>query len=137
MSEPTPLPARVTATPTALALIERLRQRHGALIFVLSHGCCDGSTPMCLAEGEMTLGAGDLRWGEVGGVPFHISLSQRDYLAASQLSLDVAPGSQGSFSLEDAEGLHFVTRSRLWTDEESALLAAAAAGLAVRTGEGP
>jgi len=117
-----PAPPRVVATPAALILIDRLQQGHGQLMFVLSHGCCDGSTPMCLVQGEMQLGSGDVKFGEVGGVPFHISLSQVDYLQGSQLTLDVAPGSLGSFSLEDAEGLHFVTRSRLWSDAESLAL---------------
>lgn len=115
-------PPRVVATTAALILIDRLQQRHGPLMFVLSHGCCDGSTPMCLAQGEMQLGLDDLKFGEVGGVPFHISRSQLEYLQGSQLTLDVKPGSQGSFSLEDAEDLHFVTRSRLWTDAESQTL---------------
>jgi uncharacterized protein (DUF779 family) len=115
-------PPRVVATAAALILIDRLQQRHGGLMFVLSHGCCDGSTPMCLVQGEVQLGDGDVKFGEVGGVAFHISRSQLDYLQGSQLTLDVAPGSQGSFSLEDAEGLRFVTRSRLWTDAESRTL---------------
>lgn len=128
MNEEQPVaPPRVVATPAALILIDRLQQRHGQLMFVLSHGCCDGSTPMCLVQGEMQLGVDDLRFGEVGGVPFHISRSQLDYLMGTQLTLDVAPGSQGSFSLEDAEGLHFVTRSRLWTDAESQTLSPLAA----------
>ena len=117
-------PPRVVATAAALILIDRLQQRHGSLMFVLSHGCCDGSTPMCLKQGEMQLGADDLKFGDVAGLPFHISRSQLDYLQGTQLTLDVAPGSQGSFSLEDGEGLHFVTRSRLWSDEESAMLPA-------------
>jgi uncharacterized protein (DUF779 family) len=117
-----PPPPRVVATAAALILIEQLRQRHGELQFVLSHGCCDGSTPMCLTQAEMKLGPDDLLFGEVGGVPFHISRLQLDYLSGTQLTLDVAPGSQGSFSLEDAENLHFVTRSRLWTDSELAAL---------------
>jgi len=115
-------PPRVVATAAALILIDRLQQRHGKLMFVLSHGCCDGSTPMCLVQGEMQLGVDDVKFGEVGGVPFHISRSQLDYLQGTQLTLDVAPGSLGSFSLEDAEELHFVTNSRLWTDAESARL---------------
>lgn len=121
MTQVTP-PPRVLATAAALILIDRLQQCHGQLMFVLSHGCCDGSTPMCLVQGEMQLGVDDLKFGEVGGVPFHISRSQLDYLQGTQLTLDVAPGSQGSFSLEDAEGLHFVTHSRLWTDAESQAL---------------
>jgi len=54
----------------------------------------------------------------VAGVPFHVSLSQCEYLMGVQLTLDVAPGSLGTFSLEDADGHHFVARTRLWTDDE-------------------
>jgi len=62
--------ARVAASPEALALLERLKTRHGEVMFYQSHGCCDGSTPMCLRVGEMTLGQVDVRLGSVGGVPF-------------------------------------------------------------------
>ncbi|EHP42110.1 hypothetical protein OR16_15827 [Cupriavidus basilensis OR16] len=44
---------RVVATPAALALIERLRAQHGALMFHQSGGCCDGSAPMCYPDGEL------------------------------------------------------------------------------------
>ena len=46
---------RVTATPEALELIERLRAEHGPLMFFQSGGCCDGSSPMCLPDGELPL----------------------------------------------------------------------------------
>ena len=36
----------VTATPAALALIERLVARHGPLMFHQSGGGCEGSSPM-------------------------------------------------------------------------------------------
>jgi uncharacterized protein (DUF779 family) len=111
-------PQRVLATPAALALISQLQQRHGTLMFYLSHGCCDGSTPMCLVQGEMALSQTDVQLGSVGGVPFHVGPAQWAYLEGSQLTLDVSPGSLGTFSLEDPEGLHFVTRSRVWTDDE-------------------
>jgi uncharacterized protein (DUF779 family) len=103
---------RVIATEAALALVRRLQQEHGTLLFYQSHGCCDGSTPMLFVQGEMGLGADDVQLGEVAGVPFHASRMQLDYLAGSQLTL------------EDADGVHFVTRSRLWTDEEWLVLKA-------------
>lgn len=113
---------RVTATEAALALIERLRQRHGAIFFYQSHGCCDGSTPMCFAPGEMSLNSSDLQFGEVGGVPFYASRTQADYMQGTQITLDVGQGSLGTFSLEDADGLHFKACTRLWTDDEAAQL---------------
>jgi uncharacterized protein len=115
---------RVIATEAAAALIADLRQRHGTLMFYLSHGCCDGSTPMCFLPGDMALTASDVQLGEVAGVPFHTGRPQLEYLQGTQLILDVVPGSLGTFSLEDADGHHFVTRSWLWNDEESAWLAA-------------
>ena len=39
---------KVTATPSALKLIEDLKKDHGKdLLFHQSGGCCDGSAPMC------------------------------------------------------------------------------------------
>jgi hypothetical protein len=115
---------RVVATEAAQGLIAQLRARHGEVFFYQSHGCCDGSTPMCLAPGEMTPGAGDVQLGTVAGAAFWLSLAQRDYLANLQLTLDVAPGCNGSYSLEDGSGQRFVLHMRLWTDEEAAALAA-------------
>jgi uncharacterized protein (DUF779 family) len=115
---------RVIATDAALALVAALRARHGAIFFYQSGGCCEGSTPMCLAEGDLKLSSDDVDLGEVGGVRFHVSRSQCEYLMGSELTIDVAPGSLGTFSLEDADGHHFVTCTRVWTDEEWHALAA-------------
>jgi uncharacterized protein (DUF779 family) len=119
--EPVP---RVVATEAALAVIARLRAQHGEVFFYQSHGCCDGSTPMCFAPGEMGLTSSDLQFGEVGGVPYYAGRTQADYMQGTQVILDVGQGSLGTFSLEDADGLHFKARTRLWNDEESAWLAA-------------
>ena len=117
---------RVTATPAALALIETLKKRHGPdLMFYQSHGCCDGSTPMCLKVGEMLLSATDVQMGEVGGLPFYVGLAQLEYLQGGPQLLDAKPCGQGTFSLDDGENMHFsAAQTRLWTDEESAWLAA-------------
>jgi uncharacterized protein (DUF779 family) len=42
------------------------------LMLFQSGGCCDGSSPLCLHEGELLLGPGDLLLGEVAGVPFYV-----------------------------------------------------------------
>ncbi|WP_295581684.1 DUF779 domain-containing protein [uncultured Lamprocystis sp.] len=115
MNEPTP---RVVATEAALALIERLQAMHGALMFHQSGGCCDGSAPMCWSAGEFRTGGSDVRLGEIGGCPFWMSESQFAYWQHTQLIIDVVPGRGGMFSLEGPEGLRFLTRSRLFTDEE-------------------
>jgi hypothetical protein len=111
-------PVRVSATPGALALIEQLRAQHGNLIFHQSGGCCDGSAPMCFPENEFPVGDSDVKLGEIGGVPFYMHKSQFEYWKHTHLIIDVVPGTGGMFSLERPTGLRFITRSRLYTNEE-------------------
>ncbi|MEA1672959.1 DUF779 domain-containing protein [Nitrospirillum sp. BR 11163] len=113
---------RVDATPEALALIQRLEARHGPLLFHQSGGCCDGSAPMCYPRGEFMTGDGDVLLGEIGGQPFYMGKAQFEYWKHTRLTIDVVPGRGGMFSLEGPEGLRFLTRSRLFTDEENAAL---------------
>ena len=113
---------RVLATDAALDLIARLKTKHGPLMFHQSGGCCDGSSPMCYPEGELLIGDGDVRLGEIGGCPFYMSAAQFEYWKHTQLTIDVVPGRGGMFSLEGPEGLRFLTRSRLFTDQEQAAL---------------
>ncbi len=114
--------SRVSATPAALALIDQLKQKHGALLFHQSGGCCDGSAPMCFPANEFMVGDVDVKLGEIGGVPFYMSQSQFAYWEHTHLIIDVIPGSGGMFSLERPTGLRFLTRSRLLTDVELAAL---------------
>lgn len=116
------MPPRVIATGAALALIETLKAKHGPLLFHQSGGCCDGSSPMCYPLGELMVGDSDIRLGEIGGCPFWMSRAQFDYWRHTQLIIDVVPGRGGMFSLEGPEGLRFLTRSRVFTDEEAAEL---------------
>jgi uncharacterized protein len=111
---------RVLATEAALALIERLQKKHGPLMFHQSGGCCDGSAPMCYQLGEFRTGASDVKLGEIGGCPFYMSAAQFEYWRHTQLIIDVVPGRGAGFSLEAPEGLRFLTRSRLFSDEEIA-----------------
>lgn len=114
---------RVLATDAALALIAKLEGQHGPLMFHQSGGCCDGSAPMCYPAGEFRVGGSDVKLGEIGGAPFYMSAAQFEYWKHTQLIIDVVPGRGGMFSLEGPEGLRFLTRSRLFTDDEIAALA--------------
>ena len=116
---------RVTVTPAAAALIRSLREEHGALLFHQSGGCCDGSAPMCYPAGDFRLGQSDVRLGEIEGCPFYMGGAQFEYWKHTQLILDVVPGRGGMFSLENGEGVRFLIRSRVFTDEEIAALRAA------------
>ena len=110
--------SQVVATEAALGLIERLAQKHGPLMFHQSGGCCDGSAPMCFALGEFLVGDSDTLLGEIGGAPFYISAAQYEYWCHTQLVIDVVTGRGGMFSLEGPEGVRFLTRSRLYEDDE-------------------
>ena len=109
---------RVLATDAALQLIERLRTQHGPLMFHQSGGCCDGSAPMCYPAGEFKVGGNDVKLGEIAGTPVYMDADQFNYWKHTQLTIDVVPGRGAGFSLEAPEGLRFLTRSRVFTDEE-------------------
>ena len=113
---------RVLVTPAAVAIIERLRATHGPLLFHQSGGCCDGSAPMCYPLGEFRTGAQDVLMGRIADCPFHMGAAQFEYWRHTQLIIDVVPGRGSGFSLEAPEGVRFLTRSRLFTDDEVAEL---------------
>jgi uncharacterized protein (DUF779 family) len=115
---------RVDVTVEAADLLRRLHSAHGPLMFHQSGGCCDGSAPMCYLAGEFRTGGQDVRLEQlkVEGIPepidFWMSASQYEYWAHTRLTIDAVPGRGGGFSLESPEGMRFLTRSRLFTDEE-------------------
>ncbi|GEN36546.1 MULTISPECIES: DUF779 domain-containing protein [Aneurinibacillus] len=113
---------RVLATDKALALIEKLKDRYGPLMFHQSGGCCDGSSPMCYPRDEFMVGDQDILLGKIGDSPFYISKPQYEYWKHTQLIIDVVNGRGGMFSLEGPEGVRFLTRSRVFTDEERDML---------------
>ena len=110
---------RVSVTPAALELIAVLREQHGDLMFHQSGGCCDGSSHMCYPRGEFLVGDSDVKLGEIGGAPFYMSRAQFEYWQHTHRTIDVVPGRGGMFSLEGPTGRRFLTRSRLFTDEEA------------------
>ncbi|MDC3412154.1 DUF779 domain-containing protein [Aquibacillus sp. 3ASR75-11] len=109
---------KVIATDATLALIDRLKQRHGPLMFHQSGGCCDGSSPMCYPREEFRVGNSDVLLGSVGDTPFYMSKDQYEYWKHTQLIIDVVDGRGGMFSVEGPEGKRFLTRSRMFTEEE-------------------
>lgn len=110
---------RVVATSAALDLIVQIEKRHGKVMFHQSGGCCDGSSPMCYPDGDFVLGDRDIRMGEIGGAPFYMSPSQFEYWQHTQLIIDAIPGRGGMFSLDNGTERRFLTRSRLFTDDEN------------------
>ncbi len=112
------IPVQVLATDAAIDLVRKLHAKYGELMFHQSGGCCDGSSPMCYPRGEFLVGDSDVQLGTVDGEPFYMSKSQFEYWKHTQLTLDVVPGRGGMFSLDGPEGLRFLIRSRVFTDEE-------------------
>jgi uncharacterized protein (DUF779 family) len=113
---------RVIATPAAIELIGKLTAEHGQVLFHQSGGCCDGSAPMMFPANEFMVGGSDVKLGTIGGVPFYMSESQFEYWQHTQLIIDCVKGNGGMFSLERPTGLRFLTRSRLFDDDEWAWL---------------
>jgi uncharacterized protein (DUF779 family) len=122
------IPLRVELTSDAEELLRTLYKAHGPLMFHQSGGCCDGSSPMCYPAGEFRVGGQDVLLGElvVAGIQepigFWMSASQFEYWKHTHLTVDVVVGRGGGFSLESPEGKRFLIRSRLFTDEEWAIL---------------
>ena len=113
----------VLATPAALELIALLQKKHGEIFFHQSGGCCDNSAANAYLPGELTIGAGDVYLGDIGGCRFYIGASQYETWKHTQLTIDVLDGAGGgTFSLEGPEGKAFHTRSRVFTDAEKAEL---------------
>jgi len=114
---------RVSATPAALSLINRLLAKHGPLMFHQSGGCCDGSAPMCYPRGDLMVGDQDVLLGHIGEQPFYMGAAQFEYWRHTHLTIDVVVGRGGMFSLEGPEGVRFLTRSRLFSEDEERELA--------------
>ena len=102
--------SRIVATEAAQAELRRLRAEHGPLMVFQSGGCCDGSLPICLGDGELMVGPNDLLLGEVEGCPVYIDADQYERWRRPTFVLDVASGSPEGFSLGGTD-VHFITRS--------------------------
>jgi len=120
---------RVKITPEAEKVVQKLAAKNGELMFHQSGGCCDGSSPMCYPKGEFIVGSSDVWLGEVAGCDFYMAKDQFEFWQHTELTIDVVPGRGASFSLEIPLGVRFVTKSRVFTYEESQNLTA------VHTGE--
>jgi len=112
----------VLITEAAARLVRQLLVQYGPLLFHQSGGCCEGSAPMCFRRDGFRIGARDVMLGTIVGCPFYVSAAQFPYWAHSQLTIDVVSDGGDSFSLEAAEGVRFITRSRVLTDVEMAAI---------------
>ena len=110
---------RVKATDEAKKVIAELRVKHGALMFHQSGGCCDGSSPMCYEKGDFLVGSSDVWLGAIDDCDFFMARDQFEFWKHTELTIDVTPGRGASFSIEIPLGVRFVTKSRVFSLEES------------------
>jgi len=110
---------RVRVTDEAKKVIGELRAKYGALMFHQSGGCCDGSSPMCYADGDFIVGSSDVWLGAIDDCDFYMAKDQFEFWKHTELTIDVTPGRGASFSLEIPMGVRFVTKSRVFSQEES------------------
>ena len=83
---------------------------------------------MCFPRDEFRLSDRDVYLGEVAGTPFYMGANQFEYWAHTHLTIDVVRGRGGGFSVEAPEGVRFLIRSRVFTDDELTTLAPVAYG---------
>lgn len=110
---------RVKVTDEAKKVIGELRAKYGGLMFHQSGGCCDDSSPMCYEAGEFLVGSSDVWLGEIDGCDFYMAKDQFEFWKHTELTIDISEGRGASFSLEIPLGLRFITKSRVFSFDES------------------
>ena len=112
---------KVEITDAAAEVVEKLKEEHGELVFNQSSGCCDGTPPMCYAKDDFYVPSRNVKLGEICGCEFFIDKDQFEYFRHSFITIDVREEKSAfgnSFSLEIDMGYQFITKSRIFTDEE-------------------
>ena len=102
---------RVTPTPEAEQLIERLVERHGPVAFFQFGGCKEGGVTACLTRAELLPSDEDVKIGEVAGAPFYVNAELYARAGRPACVLDMAPGAAEGLPLDGLDEFHFVTRA--------------------------
>lgn len=102
---------RITGTPEALDLLAEIVADHGSVMFHLSGGCCDGTSPMCYAQDDFRLGAHDVLLGHLGDAPFYTGGAQAAAWADTDMLIDAVAGRGGMFSLDNGRERRFIVRA--------------------------
>ncbi len=128
------LRSRAVITVPAAAVLQKVRLDVGEVIFHQSGGCCEGSGPILFKEGRFRIASVDRLLGYVldgtgegaAAVPVWISGRQFTAWEHTQIIIDVMEDAgAGGFSLEADLGYQFLSRARVFSDEEYAALAPA------------
>ncbi len=113
---------RVSSTDLCDQWISKLREKHGALMFYQSGGCCEGSAPICMLQGEMRIGDSDVLLGIINNCQFYMSGSQFEKWRHTHILVDVIEGGGNGFSLESPESVSFHMLSRIFDEQERDLI---------------
>jgi uncharacterized protein (DUF779 family) len=104
----------VVLTEAASDAIERVRSDRGDdLSLLIGNGCCDSTAPFLFSR--YAPGPGEIRVGEVAGVPVFLDASLRELFAEREVVIDVRTGGaaeEDSFSCETELGVR-LTMERL------------------------
>jgi uncharacterized protein (DUF779 family) len=109
----TPRAACAGTTVRAQRLLERVRRAASddtALVFLISGGCCGGTSPV-LCRRDAVLDGFDVALGEAGGLPVFAHPEHARYLEQNHFVIDALDDVRtDTFSLEAAHGGRFVLR---------------------------
>lgn len=103
-----------------MATLREIYETYGPLMFHQSGGCCDGSSLMWYPCGDFKVGQVDVYLETVADTTFYRGSSQYEYWKHTHLNVDVVNGRGSGFSVEAPEGVRFLIRSRVFSDEEYA-----------------
>jgi hypothetical protein len=96
----------IKITNEAIFALNKIKEEHKNLVFMISEGCCDNMAPMLLED--FIVGDNDILIGEVAGIGVYASKDQANVLEESNLEIGVARIHGGSsFSLETSYGYRF------------------------------
>jgi uncharacterized protein (DUF779 family) len=73
---------------------------------------------MCFPRDDFRVGDREVFLGDVESTPFYMGPEQYEYWKHTHLTVDVVPGRGSGFSVEAPEGVRFLIRSRLFSEEE-------------------
>ena len=74
---------------------------------------------MCYEAGEFLVGSSDIWLGEIDNCDFYMAKDQFEFFKHTELTIDITEGRGASFSLEIPLGVRFVTKSRVFSLEET------------------
>jgi uncharacterized protein (DUF779 family) len=97
----------VSLTGSARAIVERVKERRGNLVFVFGDGCCEGTSPHLFDD--YYVDPEQIRVGELEGIPVFASPHIHRLYGGRRVVIDVDVGAlSDSLSVETELGCRFI-----------------------------